>query len=169
MTARATFNPDKVNILSKTCRVSGRLVSCFNTTVCFSATFRPKIPVGPVGKPCFPASIYLSLILLLFHFLSLPLSTVTVISVAPFSITGASHIIAMVLAPSNCVLLPLLRLTSALRYNLTLDADLQSSRVTSRGQFSNSERVLQKDIRVSTRELCDTYEVFVQVKIDNMK
>uniref|UniRef100_A0A8C7QYY7 Integrin subunit alpha 2 n=1 Tax=Oncorhynchus mykiss TaxID=8022 RepID=A0A8C7QYY7_ONCMY len=105
VTARATFNPDKVNILSKTCRVSGRLVSCFNTTVCFSATFRPKIPVGPV----------------------------------------------------------------ALRYNLTLDADLQSSRVTSRGQFSNSERVLQKDIRVSTRELCDTYEVFVQVKIDNMK
>nr|XP_046188718.1 integrin alpha-2-like [Oncorhynchus gorbuscha] len=98
VTARATFNPDKVNILSKTCRVSGRLVSCFNTTVCFSATFRPKIPVGPV----------------------------------------------------------------ALRYNLTLDADLQSSRVTSRGQFSNSERVLQKDIRVSTRELCDTYEVFVQ-------
>ncbi|XP_042182511.1 integrin alpha-2 [Oncorhynchus tshawytscha] len=98
VTARATFNPDKVNILSKTCRVSGRLVSCFNTTVCFSATFRPKIPVGPV----------------------------------------------------------------ALRYNLTLDADLQSSRVTSRGQFSNSERVLQKDIRVSTRELCDAYEVFVQ-------
>ncbi|XP_064833554.1 integrin alpha-2-like [Oncorhynchus masou masou] len=98
VTARATFNPDKVNILSKTCRVSGRLVSCFNTTVCFSATFRPKIPVGPV----------------------------------------------------------------ALRYNLTLDADLQSSRVTSRGQFSNSERVLQKDIRISTRELCDTYEVFVQ-------
>ncbi|XP_055718347.1 integrin alpha-2-like [Salvelinus fontinalis] len=98
VTARATFNPDKVNILSKTCRVSGRLVSCFNTTVCFSATFRPKISVGPV----------------------------------------------------------------ALRYNLTLDADLQSSRVTSRGQFSNSERVLQKDIRVSTREVCDTYEVFVQ-------
>ncbi|XP_070305663.1 integrin alpha-2-like [Salvelinus sp. IW2-2015] len=98
VTARATFNPDKVNILSKTCRVSGRLVSCFNTTVCFSATFRPNISVGPV----------------------------------------------------------------ALRYNLTLDADLQSSRVTSRGQFSNSERVLQKDIRVSTREVCDTYEVFVQ-------
>ncbi|XP_045548477.1 integrin alpha-2 [Salmo salar] len=98
VTVRATFNPDKINILSKTCRVSGRLVSCFNTTVCFSATFRPKIPVGPV----------------------------------------------------------------ALRYNLTLDADLQSSRVTSRGQFSNSERVLQRDIRVSTWEVCDTYEVFVQ-------
>uniref|UniRef100_A0A4W5M7C6 Integrin subunit alpha 2 n=1 Tax=Hucho hucho TaxID=62062 RepID=A0A4W5M7C6_9TELE len=98
VTARATFNPDMVNILSKTCTVSGKLVSCFNTIVCFSATFRPKIPVGPV----------------------------------------------------------------ALRYKLTLDADLQSSRVTSRGQFSNSERVLQKDIRVSTREVCDTYEVFVQ-------
>uniref|UniRef100_A0A4W5M7K8 Integrin subunit alpha 2 n=1 Tax=Hucho hucho TaxID=62062 RepID=A0A4W5M7K8_9TELE len=94
VTARATFNPDMVNILSKTCTVSGKLVSCFNTIVCFSATFRPKIPVGPV----------------------------------------------------------------ALRYKLTLDADLQSSRVTSRGQFSNSERVLQKDIRVSTREVCDTYE-----------
>uniref|UniRef100_A0A673X491 Integrin subunit alpha 2 n=1 Tax=Salmo trutta TaxID=8032 RepID=A0A673X491_SALTR len=98
VTMRANFNPDKINILSKTCRVSGRLVSCFNTTVCFSSTFRPKIPVGPV----------------------------------------------------------------ALRYNLTLDADLQSSRVTSRGQFSNLERVLQRDIRVSTGEVCDTYEVFVQ-------
>lgn len=74
VTARATFNPDTVSILSKTCRVSGRLVSCFNTSVCFSATFRPKIPVGPVGKPCFPVSISLSLFLLLFHFLSLLLS-----------------------------------------------------------------------------------------------
>uniref|UniRef100_A0A8C7SWK5 Integrin subunit alpha 2 n=1 Tax=Oncorhynchus mykiss TaxID=8022 RepID=A0A8C7SWK5_ONCMY len=88
VTARATFNPDTVSILTKTCRVSGRLVSCFNTSVCFSATFRPKIPVGPV----------------------------------------------------------------AIRFNLTLDAELQSSRVTSRGQFRNSERVLQKDIRVSTGE-----------------
>uniref|UniRef100_A0A8C8K4D9 Integrin subunit alpha 2 n=1 Tax=Oncorhynchus tshawytscha TaxID=74940 RepID=A0A8C8K4D9_ONCTS len=105
VTARATFNPDTVSILSKTCRVSGRLVSCFNTSVCFSATFRPKIPVGPV----------------------------------------------------------------AIRFNLTLDAELQSSRVTSRGQFRNSERVLQKDIRVSTREVCETLEVFVQVKKDNMK
>uniref|UniRef100_A0A8C7INM6 Integrin subunit alpha 2 n=1 Tax=Oncorhynchus kisutch TaxID=8019 RepID=A0A8C7INM6_ONCKI len=98
VTARATFNPDTVSILSKTCRVSGRLVSCFNTSVCFSATFRPKIPVGPV----------------------------------------------------------------AIRFNLTLDAELQSSRVTSRGQFRNSERVLQKDIRVSTGEVCETLEVFVQ-------
>uniref|UniRef100_A0A673YBK7 Integrin subunit alpha 2 n=1 Tax=Salmo trutta TaxID=8032 RepID=A0A673YBK7_SALTR len=105
VTARATFNPDTVSILSKTCRVSGRLVSCFNTSVCFSATFRPKIPVGPV----------------------------------------------------------------AVRFNLTLDAELQSSRVTSRGQFRNSERVMQKDIRVSTGEVCETLEVFVQVKIDNMK
>uniref|UniRef100_A0A8C7INK7 Integrin subunit alpha 2 n=1 Tax=Oncorhynchus kisutch TaxID=8019 RepID=A0A8C7INK7_ONCKI len=105
VTARATFNPDTVSILSKTCRVSGRLVSCFNTSVCFSATFRPKIPVGPV----------------------------------------------------------------AIRFNLTLDAELQSSRVTSRGQFRNSERVLQKDIRVSTGEVCETLEVFVQVKKDNMK
>uniref|UniRef100_A0A8C7STF8 Integrin subunit alpha 2 n=1 Tax=Oncorhynchus mykiss TaxID=8022 RepID=A0A8C7STF8_ONCMY len=97
VTARATFNPDTVSILTKTCRVSGRLVSCFNTSVCFSATFRPKIPVGPV----------------------------------------------------------------AIRFNLTLDAELQSSRVTSRGQFRNSERVLQKDIRVSTGEVCETLEVFV--------
>ncbi|XP_055731056.1 integrin alpha-2-like [Salvelinus fontinalis] len=98
VTARATFNPDTVSILTKTCRVSGRLVSCFNTSVCFSATFRPKIPVGPV----------------------------------------------------------------AVRFNLTLDAELQSSRATSRGQFRNSERVMQKDIRVSTGEVCETLEVFVQ-------
>uniref|UniRef100_A0A673YBF0 Integrin subunit alpha 2 n=1 Tax=Salmo trutta TaxID=8032 RepID=A0A673YBF0_SALTR len=73
------------------------------------------------------------------------------------------------LSPSNCVLLPVLLLTSAVRFNLTLDAELQSSRVTSRGQFRNSERVMQKDIRVSTGEVCETLEVFVQVKIDNMK
>uniref|UniRef100_A0A8C7W5H7 Integrin subunit alpha 2 n=1 Tax=Oncorhynchus mykiss TaxID=8022 RepID=A0A8C7W5H7_ONCMY len=99
VTARATFNPDTVSILTKTCRVSGRLVSCFNTSVCFSATFRPKIPVGPV----------------------------------------------------------------AIRFNLTLDAELQSSRVTSRGQFRNSERVLQKDIRVSTGEVsfhCKVYLLY---------
>lgn len=28
---------------------------------------------------------------------------------------------------------------------------------------------MQKDIRVSTGEVCETLEVFVQVKIDNMK
>uniref|UniRef100_A0A3P8XLR0 VWFA domain-containing protein n=1 Tax=Esox lucius TaxID=8010 RepID=A0A3P8XLR0_ESOLU len=53
---------------------------------------------------------------------------------------------------------------SSLRYNLTLDADLQGSRFTSRGQFKNSERSIQADIKVSPMGFCDTLEVFVQVK-----
>ncbi|XP_034152926.1 integrin alpha-2 isoform X2 [Esox lucius] len=98
VTASVTFNPDKISILSKKCVVNGKRTSCFNTEVCFSATFKPKNPVGPV----------------------------------------------------------------ALRYNLTLDADLQGSRFTSRGQFKNSERSIQADIKVSPMGFCDTLEVFVQ-------
>ncbi|KAJ7986931.1 hypothetical protein DPEC_G00333500 [Dallia pectoralis] len=98
VTTRITFDPDKISILSKKCVVSGKPTSCFNTKVCFSATFRPNNPVGLV----------------------------------------------------------------ALRYNLTLDADLQGSRFTSRGQFRNSERSVQKDIQVSASEICNTLEVLVQ-------
>lgn len=99
VTASATFDPDKISILSKTCRVAGRMAFCFSAKVCFSASFKPSPPVGPL----------------------------------------------------------------ALRYNLTLDADLQSSRVTSRGLFSsNSERLLQQDISLTTGGHCDTHEVFVQ-------
>uniref|UniRef100_A0AAR2M520 VWFA domain-containing protein n=1 Tax=Pygocentrus nattereri TaxID=42514 RepID=A0AAR2M520_PYGNA len=49
-----------------------------------------------------------------------------------------------------------------IKYNLTLDADLQSSRVSSRGQFSNSDRVVQRDISVSTKDTCEDHQVYVQ-------
>lgn len=45
---------------------------------------------------------------------------------------------------------------------MTLDADLQSSRVSSRGHFGNSERVVQQDISVSTDETCVEHQVYVQ-------
>lgn len=45
---------------------------------------------------------------------------------------------------------------------MTLDADLQSSRVSPRGYFSNSDRVLQKDISVSARDMCEEHDVYVQ-------
>ncbi|XP_036382642.1 integrin alpha-2-like [Megalops cyprinoides] len=96
---RATFMPNKISILSKACNINGRQVSCFHTSVCFSALFRPKTPVGPL----------------------------------------------------------------AITYNLTLDADLESSRVSSRGLFSkNNERTLQKDIQISTKDICEDYQVYVQ-------
>ncbi|XP_072514828.1 integrin alpha-2 [Salminus brasiliensis] len=98
VTAKVTFTPDRINILSKPCTFSGRMVSCFAAKVCFSAAFRPANPVGP----------------------------------------------------------------AEIKYNLTLDADLQSFRVSSRGQFSNSERVIQKDISVSAKETCEDYQVYVQ-------
>ncbi|XP_074851682.1 integrin alpha-2 [Carettochelys insculpta] len=42
-----------------------------------------------------------------------------------------------------------------IRYNATLDADLQSSRVTSRGLFKeNNERYMQKNVVVSSAETC---------------
>ncbi|KAL0965810.1 hypothetical protein UPYG_G00286070, partial [Umbra pygmaea] len=49
VTTRVTFIPEKINILSKKCMVGGKPTSCFNTKVCFSATFRPKNSVGPIA------------------------------------------------------------------------------------------------------------------------
>ncbi|XP_026075198.1 integrin alpha-2-like [Carassius auratus] len=49
-----------------------------------------------------------------------------------------------------------------IKYNLTLDADLQSSRVTSRAQFNNSERLIQKPVSVSDKETCVDHNVYVQ-------
>ncbi|KAM9455559.1 integrin alpha-2 [Clarias gariepinus] len=49
-----------------------------------------------------------------------------------------------------------------IKYNLTLDADLQSSRVSSRGHFGTSDRVLQRDISVTTDETCHEHQVYVQ-------
>ncbi|KAG9353745.1 hypothetical protein JZ751_011867 [Albula glossodonta] len=96
---RATFLPDKISILSKPCTVNQRKVFCFKANICFSASFKPKVPVGPV------------------------------------SIT----------------------------YNLTLDADLTSSRVSSRGLFtSNNERFVQKNVQINTQEVCEEHEVYVQ-------
>lgn len=45
---------------------------------------------------------------------------------------------------------------------MTLDADLQSSRVSSRGHFGNSERVVQQDVSVTTAEACEEHQVYVQ-------
>uniref|UniRef100_A0A673N4C8 Integrin alpha-2-like n=1 Tax=Sinocyclocheilus rhinocerous TaxID=307959 RepID=A0A673N4C8_9TELE len=98
VTAKVSFTPDKISILSKPCRYSGRQVSCFKAKVCFSATFKPANPLGPVD----------------------------------------------------------------IRYNLTLDADLQSSRVSPRGHFSNLDRVIQKDMSVSAQDLCEEHDVYVQ-------
>lgn len=53
--------------------------------------------------------------------------------------------------------------SSDIKYNLTLDADLQSSRATSRAQFGNSERVLQEAVSVSETETCVDHKVYVQV------
>ncbi|GAA6087408.1 integrin alpha-2 isoform X1 [Tachysurus ichikawai] len=98
VTARVTFTPDRISILSKSCSLGGRMVSCFEARVCFVAEFRPSNSVGP----------------------------------------------------------------AEIKYNMTLDADLQSSRVASRGHFGNSERVVQQDFSVSTTELCGEHQVYVQ-------
>ncbi|XP_031434320.1 integrin alpha-2-like [Clupea harengus] len=57
----------------------------------------------------------------------------------------------------------------AITYTVTLDADLQSSRVSSRGQFSNSERTLQKDLSVSAQPQCEDHSVYVQDSSDVMR
>uniref|UniRef100_A0A671PQT1 Integrin alpha-2-like n=1 Tax=Sinocyclocheilus anshuiensis TaxID=1608454 RepID=A0A671PQT1_9TELE len=49
-----------------------------------------------------------------------------------------------------------------IKYNLTLDADLQSSRVSPRGHFSSLDRVIQKDMSVSAQDLCEEHDVYVQ-------
>uniref|UniRef100_H2UZT7 Integrin subunit alpha 2 n=1 Tax=Takifugu rubripes TaxID=31033 RepID=H2UZT7_TAKRU len=101
ISATGSFNPDKINILDKPCDINGRKHSCFTTRLCFSATFRPNNPVGPVD----------------------------------------------------------------LSYTLTLDADLQASRVTSRGLFTkNNERFLTEKKKISSTELCLPFDVYVQVR-----
>lgn len=56
-------------------------------------------------------------------------------------------------------------LLSDVSYTLTLDADLQASRVTSRGLFtSNNERLLTEKAKISSSPLCQDFEVYVQVK-----
>uniref|UniRef100_A0A665WH02 VWFA domain-containing protein n=1 Tax=Echeneis naucrates TaxID=173247 RepID=A0A665WH02_ECHNA len=48
-------------------------------------------------------------------------------------------------------------------YALTLDADLQASRVTSRGMFTkNNERFLTEKAKISSAPLCRDYQVYVQ-------
>lgn len=52
-------------------------------------------------------------------------------------------------------------------YTLTLDADLQASRVTSRGQFQkNNERFLTEKAKVTSTPLCRDYMVLVQESPD---
>lgn len=52
----------------------------------------------------------------------------------------------------------------AIKYNATLDADLQSSRVTSRGFFKeNNERYMQRDLVVHREENCVNDVFSVQV------
>uniref|UniRef100_A0A7N8YLU0 Integrin subunit alpha 2 n=1 Tax=Mastacembelus armatus TaxID=205130 RepID=A0A7N8YLU0_9TELE len=53
-------------------------------------------------------------------------------------------------------------------YTLTLDADLQASRVTSRGMFiKNNERFLTEKAKISSTPLCRDYQVYVQVTPKN--
>lgn len=58
----------------------------------------------------------------------------------------------------------LFSLLSDISYTLTLDADLQASRVTSRGLFTkNNERFLTEKAKISSTPLCRDYQVYVQV------
>uniref|UniRef100_A0A8C2WPL7 Integrin subunit alpha 2 n=1 Tax=Cyclopterus lumpus TaxID=8103 RepID=A0A8C2WPL7_CYCLU len=107
VSAKASFNPNKINIFNKPCDLNGRKLTCFNTNLCFRAAFRPKEP--------------------------------------------------------NEVPLPLY-----ISYTLTLDADLQASRVTSRGLFTkNNERLLTEKAKISSAPLCLDYQVYVQVRDEN--
>lgn len=57
---------------------------------------------------------------------------------------------------------------SDISYTLTLDADLQASRVTSRGLFTkNNERFLTEKAKISSTSLCRDYQVYVQVRDSN--
>uniref|UniRef100_A0A8C2WKB6 Integrin subunit alpha 2 n=1 Tax=Cyclopterus lumpus TaxID=8103 RepID=A0A8C2WKB6_CYCLU len=104
VSAKASFNPNKINIFNKPCDLNGRKLTCFNTNLCFRAAFRPKEPVGPID----------------------------------------------------------------ISYTLTLDADLQASRVTSRGLFTkNNERLLTEKAKISSAPLCLDYQVYVQVRDEN--
>lgn len=58
----------------------------------------------------------------------------------------------------------LFSLLSDISYNLTLDADLQASRVTSRGLFSsNNDRLLSGNVQISSKPVCQDHQVYVQV------
>ncbi|XP_037339526.2 integrin alpha-2 [Pungitius pungitius] len=99
VSAEASFNPDKINIVNKPCDIKGQKLTCFNTNLCFRAAFRPTNPVGPID----------------------------------------------------------------ISYTLTLDADLQASRVTSRGLFTkNNERFLTEKAKILSTPLCLDYQVYVQ-------
>lgn len=53
---------------------------------------------------------------------------------------------------------------SDISYTLTLDADLQSSRVTSRGLFTkNNERFFTEKAKISSTPLCRDYQFYVLV------
>ncbi|KAF6124904.1 integrin subunit alpha 2 [Phyllostomus discolor] len=55
----------------------------------------------------------------------------------------------------------------AITYNITIDADLYSSRVTSRGLFQeNNERTLQKDVAVGQAQTCSTLVINIQEPSD---
>ncbi|KAF5912087.1 hypothetical protein HPG69_003361, partial [Diceros bicornis minor] len=55
----------------------------------------------------------------------------------------------------------------AIIYNITIDADLYSSRVTSRGLFKeNNERYLQKNMIVSQAQSCSEYIIHIQEPSD---
>lgn len=54
---------------------------------------------------------------------------------------------------------------TALLYNITIDADLYSSRVTSRGLFKeNNERHLQKNVVVGQAPTCSEFLIHIQVR-----
>uniref|UniRef100_A0AAX7V167 VWFA domain-containing protein n=1 Tax=Astatotilapia calliptera TaxID=8154 RepID=A0AAX7V167_ASTCA len=100
VTVKASFNPDKINIFNKPCNINGRMLSCFDTKLCFTAAFRPATPAGTVD----------------------------------------------------------------ITYNLTLDADLLSSRVTSRGMFvKNNERLL-KDVKQETPDFANSLSLKVEIE-----
>lgn len=53
---------------------------------------------------------------------------------------------------------------SDISYTLTLDADLQATRVTSRGLFmKNNDRSLTEKAKISSTPLCQDFQVYVQV------
>uniref|UniRef100_A0A3P9I6V9 Integrin, alpha 2 (CD49B, alpha 2 subunit of VLA-2 receptor), tandem duplicate 2 n=1 Tax=Oryzias latipes TaxID=8090 RepID=A0A3P9I6V9_ORYLA len=99
VTASASFNPDKINIFNKQCNIKGRVLTCFNTKLCLTASFKPKNSMGPIG----------------------------------------------------------------IFYTLTLDANLQDSRVTSRGMFTkNNERSIKEKAQITSGPLCQDFQVYVQ-------
>lgn len=54
---------------------------------------------------------------------------------------------------------------TAIVYNITIDADQYSPRVTSRGLFKeNNERCLQKTMIVNQAESCSEYVIHIQVR-----